>query len=296
MTENTTTSDQGSAQPIHGVGNNCAAHGIGPSPELSPNHFDQQCAQSSSNNAWEDLAFECCGSVPAQDRADQKFSITMAGHSKGSRYSSRSYDFDELFDMLTTHSEQPQKDSACFVAGKLIDGIRKLPNVEQISLLVYDIDGGSSIAELDAHLADKPLSIMYTTYSHQTTKTTVKTTAFSKWATDVAKVPNLPTLERLKAYFEHVKKFEVLKKNPQFDVEAELATNNEGSFYVVTHDPIDKVRIVFPLDKPIFIQKLAASSKGCYNEYKRIYHGVGNALGLDFDPACSDPTRLHFLP
>lgn len=198
--------------------------------------------------------------------------------------------------MLTTHSEQPQKDSPCFVAGKLIDGIRKLPNVEQVSLLVFDIDGGSSVQELDAHLADKPCSIMYTTYSHQTTKTLVKTTAYSKWATDVAKVPNLPTIERLKSYLEHVKKFEVLKKNPKFDPEAELATNSEGSFYVVTHDPIDKVRIVFPLEKPIYIQKLAASSKGCLNEYKRIYHGVGNALGLDFDPACSDPTRLHFLP
>lgn len=279
MTHNTV--NEGDAQPTHVAGH---------IPEFFLDHLDQHPALSNSNDA------ECCGLAAANE---QRFTITYGTYGIGNKnaWSRKNFVFDELFDLLSTHTPTKKKDGQCFVAGQFEGGQRLAPNVTQIDLLVYDVDGGSTIKALDERLGEPnmPMSIMYTTYSHETDKTLVKAEGFAKWAT-TNKMPSLPTQERICEYLAFLKKTVVLDSNPIFDPEADTEHTPEGIFYVVRHDPIHKARIVFLLETPIVLRKLGNSSKTFLNEYKRIYHGVGEALGLDFDVSCSDPSRLHYLP
>ncbi|MGE0320530.1 MAG: hypothetical protein AB7O94_22420, partial [Hyphomicrobiaceae bacterium] len=84
--------------------------------------------------------------------------------------------------------------------------------------------------------------------------------------------------------------------DPKADLERFYVHDENGHAYIVHHDPIEKFRVMLPLEERLVMTELGIGSRRSINAYKSIYHGVGQALGLKYDHACEDPSRLHYFP
>lgn len=187
------------------------------------------------------------------------------------------------------------KDGKAYVAATLLGLKRNLKSVDAVHVLVYDIDGGQSEDELLKILSGADVAaVLHSTYSHKTTRTHVVTEHYEKWA-KANKRPPAPTLEFMREYLAAKGKGHL--QNVAFDdMHGWERVADKGNCYIIEHDPVDKFRVLLPLDKPIIVSKLASTNTGCNDAYKAIYHGVGNHFGFAFDGACADPTRLYYFP
>lgn len=228
--------------------------------------------------------------------SSKTFKISVANTSKVKHMSDGSFSYEQLDQAFNVLRPRDSKDGDCFVAGKLFDGLRNLKSVDEIHMLVYDLDGQQSLGEVQDILAGLDIAAwLYTTHSHRTTKTQISTTHYEKWAKQ-AKQPLTPTTETLQAYLKAKGKGH-LKNVVWNDIDGGWERLPDiGNVYIVEHDPVDKMRVVFPLDTPIVIHKLGSTNKKCNDAFKAIYHGVGQHFKLIFDPACADPSRLFFFP
>lgn len=224
-----------------------------------------------------------------------KLCIAKDRHSK--HWQEKTLSMSDLGDLfIGGHAPRDSKDGLCFVSATLLDGKRNLKSVNEVYLLVYDIDGAQSLDEVREIVgAADVTAFVYTTYSHKSTRTYILTDHYEKWAKQ-AKVPTTPSLNNLKQYLEakgksHLSNIKWDDVNGAWERVADI-----GNCYVVDHDPVDKIRVVFPLDKPIVVSKLGSTNAKCNDAYKAIYHGVGQKFNFDFDPSCSDPTRLFYFP
>lgn len=200
---------------------------------------------------------------------------------------------DDLTAILVAPVERTSKDGSCFVAGTVISSDRKAEAVKSIDLLVYDIDGSQTVEDVLRILDESNLYYwLYTTYSHKSTKTSIKTDNYEKWA--ISRSRNLePTEKDIVDYLEDKKKGHLTSIS--FDPLDVTHTEN-GMEYVVEHAPVDKFRVVLPLHETLVLSSLGATTKRAIEAWKGIYHGVGQSLGLTYDSTCEDPSRLYYLP
>ena len=71
------------------------------------------------------------------------------------------------------------------------------------------------------------------------------------------------------------------------------ATNpEEGKGYNLTHAPMPKFRIVFPLAEPFVIAQQTISQVDALDLWKRKLLGLAETLALPIDISCTDPLRL----
>lgn len=226
----------------------------------------------------------------------RNFKIAVAPNRHAKMWDEKDLTISQLGDLMVGgHDPRDNKDGLCFVAATLLDGKRNLKSVAEVHILVYDIDGAQSLDEVRKILSDTDVfAYVYTTYSHKSTRTEILTEHYEKWAKQ-AKEGAAPNLERLQKYLTAKGKGHLT--NIVFDdMQGWERIADKGNCYVLEHDPVDKIRVVLPLDKPIVIAKLGSTNAKCNEAYKAIYHGVGQKFGFEFDPACSDPTRLFYFP
>jgi uncharacterized protein (DUF927 family) len=196
----------------------------------------------------------------------------------------------EFVNILSRHTPSPSKDGNCFIPGSLVAETRSASDVKQVDALIYDIDGLQSLSEAQANLEKvKTYSLIYTSYNHRTTASEVTGKKYKAWSGSDANA--VPTDEEIRRY---------LDENGRGHYQAVKSLGAEhvkgGTVYKFSHDPVDKFRVVIPLAKPIVLLDLSHSTPEAIDAYKGIYHGVGQALGLKYDNACSDPSRAFYLP
>lgn len=193
------------------------------------------------------------------------------------------------------HHDYKEKDGSAFVPGRMLGkGQRNNKSVEAIEALVYDLDGQMTWDEADELLANANVeAFLYTTYSHRTQKTLVETDKYVKWA-EMTRVSRTPTQETMEAYLKSIGK-EYLR-TIRFDPEAYERVADVGNCYIVHHDPLDKMRIIFPLTKPIVLSELHQLNGEAGEIYKQIYVGVANAFKLPYDIKCADPAHCFYYP
>jgi hypothetical protein len=224
----------------------------------------------------------------------QEFQLSLSKTAKQNKFwKTQKYTLEQLSGVFQ-HEVSAQKDGWCFVPGALAGGERKNTAVTQVDFLVYDIDCDMTVEALDAKLDILgTYAIMYTTYSHKTTTTLVATSAYLKEA-DAKRWPRTPTLESMTAYLKEKGKDHL--RNIQFDAKQGVLHGGDGMMWEVKHDPVDKMRIVFPLKTPIVLSQLDVVTSQALAIYTSIYKGIGDAIGLPFDPSCADAARLHYMP
>ena len=193
------------------------------------------------------------------------------------------------------HDIRPDKDGPCFFPATVYNGTRRLKFVEDVTLAVFDVDGGQSLADAITALERIGLrGFLYTSYGHRTSQSEAEVAKYEPWATKNNQ-PLTPTDASLAQYFAD-------KKKPRTNVK--LGSHNgapyknvpgTGNVYIADHDPVDKFRVMVLLTHPIRIADLHANTDKGIAEYNAIYHGVGTMLGLNYDHSCSDPTRLYYF-
>lgn len=201
----------------------------------------------------------------------------------------------ELYNnVFELHNENDKKDGNAFTAACLIGTNRKAAAVKEISLFVYDIDGDQTYAEIRDLLVKSGFeAILYTTYSHKTTKTYVRTDKYVAWAKRNGQ-PERHTPDSVKAFLIANKKESLIPKITK--VYASTFQTTDGISILIEHEPLDKVRVVLPMSKPFVIGEVAYTMAEAVQLWKRKYVGLGEKIGLKFDPACMDTARLHYTP
>ena len=187
-----------------------------------------------------------------------------------------------------------EKDGPCYCPATLLDGKRNLKSVAEVHIAVFDIDGAQSIQTVDALLVRLGyIAFCYTTHSHATTRHEIVVDNYERWAT-ANKHPKAPTLAAMSDYLQSIGKGWL--KNIQFQPDWYERVADKGNVYFILHDPIDKLRVLIPLKTPIRMIELKANNADAIEEYRAIYHGIGQMIGLNYDQSCADPCRLFYAP
>lgn len=234
----------------------------------------------------------------------QKFTLTANKDAKTKYWKSdpAQLDISGLKTLLKDPIVKDDKGGPCFLPGTFEGEQRSANAVKQIDMLVYDVDGQQTFAEAREKLTEAGVyALMYTTYSHLSSETRILTDHFYKWIQKEG-IPekSAATRENVLKYLAKNKKGHL--QNVVYDVSSSEAAakhvikDADGLHIRVFHDPVEKFRVVLPLATPIPVGTLSYTTKKSIEEYKSIYHGVGQTLGLHYDSACEDPSRIHFLP
>src|SRR5258707_742521 len=125
---------------------------------------------------------ECIGAQassarPANDNATaQTFTINFGkSETTFKDWGPKEVTLEEFRDFIVTHNEQKNKSGFCFVPGEIVGERRKAQAIPKVSVLVYDVDGTQPLDEAYAIMNALPtLSWIYTTHSHNSTKTNLK--------------------------------------------------------------------------------------------------------------------------
>lgn len=224
---------------------------------------------------------------------DRQFVISRGEHQRAKSWERKFLSLQDVKQLFEIHVTRADKDGPAFVAGAIIGQERKAVAVERMSFLVFDVDGVQSLAEIESKVAATgKFAILYTTHNHKQKTDYIKTDQYSKWAAK-AGLPAKHTTEGVLQYLaakakKHYQNVKVGEKPEQ---------TAEGVAIPISFDPIDKVRIVFPLERDFIMADSGGyTSAEHIQAWKQTYAGVGQAIGLDYDKACLDPSRLNFLP
>jgi putative DNA primase/helicase len=189
----------------------------------------------------------------------------------------------ELVRLMTTHKVGPKEGTGIVPA--VFRGMqRSKTDAAQIDVAVLDCDTGHTAQEITQALTAMGLAaIISSTHSHGTTRTKVLRREFEAFAATVGQ-DDAPTryLLEIKGY-----KLRVAKG-------ARLIEQDER-YVILEHSPCSKFRVVVPLLKPWCAadydsQDLANAA------WKERIEALATALGLQHDQACTDTSRLFFLP
>lgn len=229
------------------------------------------------------------------------FVISRASTAHSRTWVRQELNFDQFLDLFSNHRLDRKKDGPAFVAGELNGTERKAQAVRCIYFLVYDVDGEQTYDEVREILNRENLhALMYSTYNHLKTKSYIKTDKFALWCkrngidTTPAIGQVLHTQELVERYVDDNEGR--AKFGGAFEVQERREQTEEGMQICLKHAPIEKFRIVIPLDVPFMTAAHGYTSAEQAQIWKRHYIGVGRKLGLKFDMACSDPSRIHYLP
>lgn len=200
---------------------------------------------------------------------------------------------EEEVDLLLVHERRAAKDGPCYLPGLTEDNERKSQKVSRIDFLVYDVDGTQTESEIRAILESLGvLAWMHSTHTHLKNSSSIKAEHYASWA-EKNEEPATPTRESIRKFGLVTKK---VWTNVDFDISEDVTHQNGNRSYTVHHDPIGKFRVILPLRRPIILKKTDCGRSEAIKEFKAIYHGVGQSLGIKYDHACEDPSRLYYLP
>jgi hypothetical protein len=189
----------------------------------------------------------------------------------------------DLTTLLTSHEVGP-KEGSCIVPASFRRGRRKKEDAERIDVAILDSDAGHTLEEIQAAIARwNWAAVIASTHSHGTTHTKVKRESWDKFrlAYGDASAAAAAFL-RGKGYLPRV-------------VEGAHIVEETDEYVVFEHEPCPKFRIAVPLLRPW----LAASYTGqraANAAWKERIEALAAALGLQHDQACTDTSRVFFLP
>lgn len=212
-----------------------------------------------------------------------EFGFTFgASHTQSSWGDTRRVSWPNMVEMLTSHVPG-SKEGACVVPAVFTGDRRKKEEAAQIDVAFLDSDSGACLdAITDALRARGWEAVVSSTHSHMTTATLV---SLVNWNRYFAKFPDATPTEFLqdeKGYL------------PEVAAGAEVA-DTDDRYVCIEHGPCPKFRIALPLARPWVAAHYP--SQGVANDaWKERIEALAAALGLSHDQACTDTSRLFYLP
>lgn len=198
--------------------------------------------------------------------------------------------------VMTAH-KVGEKDGRCFMQGAAIDDVRRKTAMISMEVAGLDVDSGMPYETVLAKLkAAGYLALLYTTHSHGKGVTTIAETQFRNWCRKNGYAENLDDLKFVKAYLTTEKSYEP-------EVVASVTgirkgQESTGMMLYVDHRPMDKCRIILPLDGAgyVFSEIPGVDHNGAMKGWGLKLRGLATELGLPIDESCLDPSRLFYMP
>ncbi|WP_376094348.1 hypothetical protein ACE7GA_00945 [Roseomonas sp. CCTCC AB2023176] len=189
----------------------------------------------------------------------------------------------DLARLLTTH-EVGAKEGTGIVPATFSGTRRHKNDAARIEVVLLDSDCGHTLDEIGAALARRGwATAIASTHSHLTTRTTVRRGNWDRFLRDAPEDAATP-----KAF--------LLAKGMLPHVAENARIADEGDEQVVLgHAPCPKFRIALPLLRPWVAA--GYDDQGAANAaWRERIEALAAALGLEHDQACTDTSRLFFLP
>ena len=187
----------------------------------------------------------------------------------------------DLAALLTTHGVGP-KEGSCIVPAIFRGTRRHKADAEQIDVAFLDSDSGATLEEIAAAVLRLGwAAIISSTHSHLTTRTTVKRKSWERFARGES--------SREAAFLVQEKGFrETIAANA-------CIVEETADSVTFAHQPCPKFRVAIPLWQPW--RASAYETQAAANAaWKERIEALAAALCLDHDQACTDTSRLFYLP
>jgi len=201
--------------------------------------------------------------------------------------------------LCSKHHEQGEKDKNAFIWGDCVEA-RCNANMRSMEAFAFDFDGAISLDALKARIGAKGCTaLLYTTYSHGKTSTTVSAERYRVFANEygLAFPPTRATMAKFlkENQLGHLQNI-VFDLSPG-NLNKHIVTASEAS-YVVFHDPVEKLRVILFLAETM---PLADDDGVGIDGYKVIYEKAAlDVFGSDalkiIDPSCKTPCQPIYLP
>lgn len=183
-----------------------------------------------------------------------------------------------------------KKDGSAWVAGAMVAGQRLKNNVKSLHFITLDVDVGTPSAVVDAALTKLGCAAVRHT-SHSSFKTT------SEFKKDkIGRYANGRDIDTALIR-------EFLAQDQKWDASIAAHATYEGMDHTerglmvfIKHPPIPKHRVVIPLASPYVIADEGATQKEATDKWAKVIDAMGAKLGLPYDRACIDPSRLYLFP
>lgn len=189
----------------------------------------------------------------------------------------------ELASLLVQHQVGP-KEGPCIVPATFTGTRRHKNDAARIDVAMLDSDAGHTLAEIQSGLIEQGwAAIIASTHSHLTTQTRVRRGNWDKF------LLTAPDRRRAPADFLQAKGY-----LPRVVEGAQVAAET-GEFVFLEHQPCPKFRIALPLLRPWLAASYDSPLEANKAWQERI-EALAAALHLSHDQACTDTSRLFYLP
>jgi hypothetical protein len=205
-----------------------------------------------------------------------------ASHTQSSWGDARHVSWPDMVEVLTSHVPGA-KEGSCLVPAIFTGSSRKKEEAAQIDVAFLDSDSGATLDDIVEALNEKGWeAVVSSTHSHMTTHTVVSVV---NWDRYFAKHPAAAPEEFLvneKGYLTAV-------------AIGAIVVTTDATHVHLTHAPCPKFRVAVPLLKPWRAADYSSQSVA-NSAWKACIEAMASALNLPHDQACTDTSRLFYLP
>jgi hypothetical protein len=220
---------------------------------------------------------------------EQEIVVTIGGRRDSKRWKRQPMPLAALIGTLCKHVEGP-KDGLSVVLGDMVPGQRLKNSVKTMTAIGLDIDTGTPVEQIDAALAKMNcLAVRYTTHSHNKRTSEFKKDKLIKHYPDQQIDSDL--MKQFCSTVEHLDSSVV--KSVEF---IEEDHTEQGIVIRVSHIPLQKNRVIIFLREPYEIAKEGKTQLEATARWAKYPAALAAHLGVPFDRACTDPSRLFYLP
>lgn len=224
---------------------------------------------------------------------DTKLELAFGKNAQEKIWRSSDATWASLIHTMSKH-QVGQKDGSAFIQGTAIGGERKVPAIDKLYVMGLDVDSGIFPQVVIEKLKKLGLtSIVYTTHSNMKTDTFLLENSYNQFCKK-KKLNEEVVVARIRQYLLEERSWEQRLVDTVELGEVEQTAKGKG--FWLSHDPMPKFRVVFPLNEPFIIAEQRMSQLDAQKLWKSKIIGLAKTLELPIDESCLDLARLFYLP
>lgn len=240
--------------------------------------------------------YESCAAV-----LDARYTVAEGAHARVSEVKNLPLTGRQLVKRLSRFEYGP-KDGRCILQGEVDASNRRTgENMVAHSIIMLDVDNGTPVDDVIAKVEASGLAaLIYTTHSHLKTTSEVREKALVRWLSErgmTLKDDPADAGEQAIEWLRDYKRYHpsVLDGARYEDVKVIKGAKDAEREFIIEHNPMPKCRVLLFLKEKFAFPK-GDARKARLADWSAKYAAVGDMLGLLYDTACSDASRIMFTP
>lgn len=195
---------------------------------------------------------------------------------------------------FSRHPVNKTKEGACIVLGSSIGKARTAKSMQTMFAMGLDIDAGFPLdAMLDKLEKLGLFCLVYTSHSHG------KSGMQLKHDTVIQKLKIKPSELNKAQVQRYLREFDKNRYEESFISRVEILHAKkqvkDGLVIELSTPPLDKYRLIFPLETPVTLVDLAETQSAALEMWENKITGLAReVLEVHFDTSCTDPSRLFY--